>query len=84
MKPSVIAQRTAQAQAQIVAAVTSLAAGADLDASSLMVTHREPSIQALLRWEALATFLMALPQPGTAGGAKPKRGKANDETQNPD
>lgn len=66
MKPSLIAQRSAQAQAQILAAVEAMAAGVNIDASGLAVTNHDPAIQAMLRWEALAALLTAVLKPGAA------------------
>ncbi len=79
MKPSLIAQRSAQAQAKIIAAVTALAAGVNVDASGLTVTARDPAIESMLRWEALAALLMSLPQPSMAPEAPAKRTKKGAE-----
>ena len=76
MRESLIAQRSAQAQAQIVAAVTALAAGSNVDASGLAVTARDPAIQSMLRWEALAVVLASLPTPSAAPSVEPTKTKS--------
>lgn len=80
MRESLIAQRSAQAQAQIIEAVTNLAAGADIDASGLAVTSRDPAVQEMLRWEALAALLMSLPAPSVTPTKRTKKGVEPDET----
>ena len=68
-----IAQRTGIAQAQIVAAVTALFPG--LDAGGLAATSHDPDVQAMLRWEALAALLTALPVPANPATAPAKPSK---------
>jgi hypothetical protein len=73
-----MAARRAQAQESILQQALVLAAMAGVDASGLGVTHKDPQQQALLRLEALATFLGELVK-AQAAGADSTRRKAKGE-----